>query len=32
MWDALDVGRDPTDPDTADTATAPVADRGTEGR
>ena len=32
MWDALDVGRDPTDPDTADTATTPVADRGTEGR
>ena len=29
MWDALDVGRDPTDPDAP---TAPVADRGTEGR
>jgi len=29
MWDALDVGRDPTDPDAP---TTPVADRGTEGR
>ena len=29
MWDALDVGRDPTDPDAP---TAPAADRGTEGR